>query len=227
MLKEVGGTFLWARSMDVLFVVTLAFVVSSVVMGHGVLVWRFQRAAEREEARLGAVWGAVSSQLGLRFIDGPRQGEALPGIARIERQIVGQWRGARVKLQRLDRTLPPTVAQLHFTPPLDIPLRITARRGLHLPSGAILTGDARFDARFVVVGFDTMEVARLLTLEVRVAMLALGEHCPDLSITDRGMMWSCFRDMVEGEELKGVMEEMSTLSERLRLASLRSLAGDG
>ncbi len=200
--------------MDLLFVFQLVFTLTAIVLGYAVVVWNLQRAAEREEAEREALWRRAALEAGLEFVNGEIGDEGLAGIARVERQLVGLWRGAQVRVQRIDRGLPPTRARIDLVPPLDLNLHVEILRGdPFIPK--VLTGDAIFDEAFLVIGDSPLEVSLLLTHEVRVALLALASHCPDVIVDRGGIGWSLNDDLTDPRQLEEILGAMKALTHGL------------
>lgn len=197
--------------MEIVLVVLFGVLISVVV-----LAFMLQRWAPR-------VWSRFAARHGLQW-------SASPPTAGV---IAGSWQGFPVRIAQesaigAEMTRGPAVFRVGVIPPLPQELVVTPRgpRYAAYRSGLlrIKTGDAAFDRRLGVYAQDGATIARLLTPEVRQAMLAWRAASREAVLLYRGelVLWHTLPPVRE-RVLADVLDRMVRLAQPLSAAASAEL----
>ncbi len=152
-------------------------------------------------------WRAMAKRLELDYDEG---GLFKPG------RIHGFWNEHQVEVEAITRgagksQITVTQLRVHANPKLELGLRIScsdpfSEVGELFGFQDLKTGDAEFDARFVVKGEDEGGVLSLLGAQLRAEMLAFESFAPGAWFHDDGVTW----------EVRNVESNTTTLEKILR-----------
>lgn len=176
-----------------------------VAVGVGILGFKFwQRSAAR------ASWASVAERLGLAFDSSP--------------SLTGSYRGRRVEVSTVYRGSGKsrhicTQVETTLAPYLNLGLKIY-RQGLLQELGKLVgtqdieTGDAAFDAQFMIKGDDPDKVLRLLDADTRSALAAYDQHFR-LNLDDMHISFEERGLITDERRLESVIREQARVCEIL------------
>ena len=172
------------------------------------------------ERVVGEVWRTVAAARGLSLD--------------VERRVMsGRTEGVYVEVHALQRdTYTATRFGVRFDRPLGLGLRLQRQDGLTglgtlLGMQDIQTGDATFDARFVVKGQPENAVRAALTPEVRARLVSLQERAASLAVEDDHLYADVAWLVSEPEHLHGAIAAIAQAGAALHsgVVSERATAG--
>ncbi len=191
-----------------------------IMIAFGVLFFSHYNSQKK-----GKAWKAMADRLKLSYQTG---GFFKPG------RVYGPFQDYQIEVRTITRGSgknSKTYTQINTLahPPLAMGLRVY-REGFFSSVGKVLgfqdiqTGDATFDERFIIKGRNEDAVRRLLTPNLRVAMLEYDRAVGGASIDDEGIHWE--EQGIEGktERIEKILQGQSELVRILCHENLHNLS---
>ena len=227
----------WFGFESLLFAAVVVTMLATVVSRRQKLLDFVRRVAGQSPPPAGEVeteiaWRRVAESHGLRRIDATSMPDMMPRDEALRGDLHGQSLFIRTKHRevvspaaQLTRTRRPSPmlfihCQLVFLTPLEAELEVR-RRSVFL-RGGLETGDSEFDELFHVKGSE--RVRRLLTPEVRQALIVLRHKLPEFVLDDRGLRFQIedergvelLEDLAGGRSLDAVVDALAELARQVR-----------
>ena len=188
----------------------------SMIFIIGIFAWLSWFFNQRQQ-KMKAAWSAAAEAT--RMAHSTNQGGE--GFETIEQDISGEVANGLLQLSWMHSHATTAKYSLQgrvdFASPLGLGLDVSAK-GLLSFGTDLKSGDQSFDEAFVVRARDDKAVLKLMTLEVRSALLELGSLTRGLKITDEGIRFKSFSPLKTQDSVQSVVQAMISLSDGLARA---------
>jgi hypothetical protein len=143
----------------------------------------------RESARDmdGAEWRKAAQIFGFQYNEHSLHSEQQSLLTIVQLEIHGELSGDRLLMQKMERGEDVFKCRVTFGTPLALGLQLSRQSPVFPNKRDIQTGDKRFDDGFIVIGNDSIAVARLLDPSSRQSLLRLLDTWDHVVIDDLGM----------------------------------------